>query len=305
MNEPGASGYADPGYAASLAEFGQPRALPRSGGWLLERGIAGAGVSDAMGCYPLFACYDWRALQTDLDKIRDLVCVSLVTDPFGAYDQADLLRCFGERAVRFKEHFVADLGKPLETAVSKHHQYRARTALAAVTVERCAEPARFLDEWTTLYEHLTARHHLKGIKAFSRSAFEAQLSLPGMVMLRARYNGQTVAAHLWLKQGDVIHGHLAASSQQGYKLAASYAIYWTALQLFADEARWLNLGAGAGLRSDAMDGLTQFKRGWATETRTSYFCGRIFDHQRYEEIVRASNQPASNFFPAYRQGEFD
>ena len=62
------TGYMHPGHAASLAEFGTPRELPRSGGWLLERAIPGAAARDAMGAYPLFACRDWTSLRADSMK---------------------------------------------------------------------------------------------------------------------------------------------------------------------------------------------------------------------------------------------
>jgi hypothetical protein len=62
-------------------------------------------------------------------------------------------------------------------------------------------------------------------------------------------------------------------------------------------------GAGAGINSDGNDGLSQLKRGWSSETRTAYFCGRIFNRKVYGEIVRASGAPATDYFPAYRKGE--
>jgi hypothetical protein len=81
------TGYLHPGYAASLAEFGTPRLLPRSEGWILERQIPGSPYSDGMGCYPLFACQDWSQLHADLESIgSELVSLALVTDPFGKYD---------------------------------------------------------------------------------------------------------------------------------------------------------------------------------------------------------------------------
>ena len=52
-------GYLSQEYAAAFAEFGTARRLPRSGGWLIERPIAGTDDRDAMGCYPLFSCADW------------------------------------------------------------------------------------------------------------------------------------------------------------------------------------------------------------------------------------------------------
>ncbi len=258
-----------------------------------------------MGCYPIFACRDWSHLESDLAAVEDgLVSVSMVADPFGNYDQELLERCFPDRLVAFKQHFVADLSRGAAQIVSKHHRYYAQRAAAQVQVEQCSRPEEFLDEWIALYDNLISRHQLTGIKAFSRKAFAEQLQLPGMVMLRAAHEGQTVGAHLWFLEGEVGQSHLAAVSERGYELMASYAIYWFALETFAKQVRWLNFGAGAGLGSDSSDGLSRFKSGWSTEKRTAWFCGRIFNHERYAEIANAKGVAETRYFPAYRQGEF-
>ena len=88
-------GYMSREYAAAFAEFGAPRQLARSGGWLIERAIAGTQHRDAMGCYPLFGCADWSALAADLDDLKhELVSVALVADPFGKHELAALERAF-------------------------------------------------------------------------------------------------------------------------------------------------------------------------------------------------------------------
>jgi len=46
------TGYLHHSYADSLAEFGTPYLLPKSGGWILKRQIPGFTYSDGMGCYP-------------------------------------------------------------------------------------------------------------------------------------------------------------------------------------------------------------------------------------------------------------
>lgn len=301
----GLSGYKHSAYAGSLAEFGTPRFLPRSGGWVLERSISERSYKDAMGCYPLFSCTNWSGLKDDLDELApDLVCVSLVTDPFGCYDKQDLQNYFRDKFAPFKTHYVADLRRRPRESVAKHHRYYAQRALRLVDIERCDEPGQFLDEWLGLYDNLIARHQLSGIKAFSRHAFSMQLAIPGVVMLRAKHDGETVGAHLWYVQGDVVHSHLAAVNARGYDLAVSYGLYWFALQTFADESRWINFGAGAGLNSDSIDGLTRFKKGWATETRVTYLCGRIFDHEKYAAALAARGMDDNDYFPAYREGEF-
>jgi hypothetical protein len=298
-------GYAARSYAESLSEFGTPRQLPLSQGWILERPISGFANRDAMGCYPLFACGNWAQLRNDLDNLQnELVCVSLVTDPFGNYDEADLKKSF-TTVVPFKTHFVADLDQPIEKIVSKHHRYYALRALQQIDVETVSNPAAYLDEWSTLYNHLIDRHGLKGIKAFSKHAFAVQLQVPGLVMLRALRHGETIGMHLWYMQGNVAYSHLAAVNAVGYELMASYALYWQAIQEFAGKVRWLNFGAGAGISENNDSGLTRFKRGWATATRTAYLCGRVLDLSTYERINSARRAKGSRYFPAYREGEFD
>jgi hypothetical protein len=300
------TGYMHPGYAESLAEFGTPRELPRCGGWVLERQIPGLPYRDAMGCYPLFACQDWSRLASDLDNIGDdLVSLALVTDPFGEYDETCLHRCFRDVVIPFKDHFIVDLRRPMNDIVSRHHRYYARKALKSLYVEECQEPTQFTDEWVALYANLIDRHNLKGIKAFSKRAFAKQLSTPGTVMLRAVHQDVVAGAQIWFVQGEVGYSHLTALSEAGYELGASYALYWFAIECVSDKVRWLDLGAGAGAKSDGTDGLSRFKRGWSTGTRTAYFCGRIFDPERYTEIVKAKSIAATDYFPAYRKGEFE
>jgi hypothetical protein len=297
-------GYRNEAYAASLAEFGQPRLLRHSGGWILQRAIGDGLGTDAMGCYPLFCCADWSGLKADLDELAaELVSLVLVTDPFGDFNTDDLRRCFPDRFAQFKMHFVADLHRRPAQFVSTHHRYYGRRALRRVDVERCDEPARFLDEWTRLYANLIDRHGVVGMRAFSRKAFEKQLNVPGSVLLRALRDGEAVAAHFWYRQGDTAYSHLAASTAAGYELMASYALHWFALETFAPEARWLDFGGSTGIAADASDGLTQFKKGWATETRPVFLCGRVFDHQVYNRLAAARGVAADGYFPRYRWGE--
>jgi hypothetical protein len=82
-------------------------------------------------------------------------------------------------------------------------------------------------------------------------------------------------------------------SEKGYKLGASFALFQTAIEYFRNDLRWLNLGAGV----DEEDGLTRFKRGWTSETRPAYLCGKILNREVYRELAIAGN----DFFPAYRR----
>jgi hypothetical protein len=295
------SGYEHFSYAYSLSEFGEPHRLPRSGGNLLLRPIPGTPNRDGTGCYPLFCCRDWSALGEDIAELRaDLVSVSLVADPFGPLSPAELAQCFPDVARPFKDHYVVDLSLDPAEFIAPHHLRNARKGLRTLRVEFVREPVRLLDDWVRLYGSLTERHGLEGIHRFSPAAFERQLQVPGCRALAAYHRGTVVGMLLWYEQGTVAYYHLGAFDEQGYELRASFALFRTAIDAFAAaDLRWLCLGGVAGVEASAESGLARFKRGWATGTRTAYFCGRILDPERYALLSR--KQPASGFFPLYRQ----
>jgi hypothetical protein len=301
-------GYLNECYARSLAEFGTPRPFRLSKGWILERPIAGTSRVDAMGCYPLFACEDWNGLEGDLldeDATRRLVAVSLVTDPFGGYDEGLLRRCFPDLMVAFKEHFVADLSRDWTASITGHHLRYARRSLSELVVETCPRPEQALDDWVALYDHLVRFRGIRGLAAFSRASFELQLGVPGVVVLRALDRGRVIGMTLWYHQDQVAYYHLGAYSERGYELRASFALFWRAFEELASRGvRLLDLGGGPGLTHDVDDGLVRFKRGWSTESRTAFLCGRIFDREAYASLCERNASEETTYFPAYRAGEF-
>lgn len=298
-------GYRSQEYAAALSELGAPRHLPGSGGWLLERAIAGTPHYDAAGPYPIFACADWSRLADDLEDLAaGPVSLTLVADPFGAYDEASLRACFPDLMRPYKEHFVIDLALPPHAATASHHARNARKALSQLEVALLDEPASHAAEWAALYANLARRHGIGGPANFSASSLAAQLAVPGTTVFRASRAGETVGMLIWYVQAEVGYYHLAAYSDAGYELRASFALFWRAIEHFAGRLRWLSLGAGAGVHASGDDGLTRFKRGWASGTRTAYLCGRICDPERYAALARGRSAAGDDFFPIYRKGEF-
>jgi hypothetical protein len=281
--------YSDAGYAESLSEFGVPRGLPRSGGWLLERRVPDGSASDLVGPYPLFSCADWGGLAADLDELEGAaVSVVVVADPLAAVDEAELRRAFCDHVVPFKRHHVRDLDQPVEPPA--HHRRHIRRASDAVEVEVCAEPVRYLDDWVGLYAGLVERHGLTGMRAFSRRAFQRQLELRGMVAVRAERDGETVGMALWLEDAPNAYYHLAAYSAAGYEVSTSYALFAVAFERLRElGVRFVELGGAED------DGLTRFKSGWASEERVAHLCGRVLDREAYDRL-----SGSSDWFPAYR-----
>ena len=297
------TGYAHPAYALSLAEYGTPFELPRSGGWLLKRSIPGSEYSDAMGCYPLFACRDWAALKADIEDLdRDLVSVSLVPDPFGSYTISGLNDCFPDKCVRFKEHQVLELHREVNPVFKKRTRQSITAALRAFRVERCPNPLEQLDEWMRLYNETIRKHRVTGIQALSRASFAAQMQVPGFHLFRAIGDEGNEGMVSWFQQGNVAYAHLLGVNGAGYLLGAVYAMLWSSILYFRDKVNSLDFGGPAGASNDDRDGLAAFKRKWASGTRAAYFCGRIVNHQRYEELI-SRRRIATGYFPAYRAGE--
>jgi hypothetical protein len=303
--DPPRLGYRDPCYVASLTADGVPRRLPGADGWIIERAIPDSPLRDAMGPYPLFDCADWQALPDELPALREsgLVSLVLVGDPFTgeaareAWPGFDLVR-------PFKRHYLADLECPPGRAVSRHHRYYARRAAREIEVAVAERPLAHLDEWCGLYGQLVARHGIGDLRSFSRPAFARLLQVPGLLLFRALRQGRAVGAQIILAQDEVAHAHLAAFSDEGYRLGASYALDWAALEYLRGRARYLNWGGGLGVPEAAADGLARYKQGWSTHSRLAYLLGAVLRPAEYTRLCRAREVLGSGYFPAYRQGEY-
>jgi hypothetical protein len=197
---------------------------------------------------------------------------------------------------------VVDLNEPVKERLSNRHLRAARAALRQLTVEVCTRPGEWLEDWLACYQVLVERHHISGLSAFSRESFARQLAVPGAVLFRAAYKNATAGLLLWYEQGDVAIAHLGCYSELGYDLRAAFALFWRGIEHFTGRLRWIHLGAHAGATGPQHDGLTRFKRGWATGTRTTYLCGRVLQPERYAEL--SATAAPSDYFPRYRAGEF-
>jgi len=297
-----AAGYRHYDYASSLKEFGEIIEMPLSGAWMLKRKIADTDFYDAIGCYPLFSCHDWKSVARDLRASgSNIVSFSAVVDPLGDYQDSDLEHCFNHTVRQFKAHYLVDLSAPLAQQLSRHHRRYIGVALKKLSVEVVDQPSDHLCEWNDLYRELVQRHDIKGISAFSDKAFALQLKVPGVRMFRARYEGNTVASSLWYVDGDVGYYHLSAANETGYRMRASYGLMWSALEYFeGQKLKLLNLGGGAGLKVDSDDGLARYKSGWSTHVKPAYFVGHVFDSAAYDALSADARASDQQYFPAYR-----
>lgn len=298
-------GYRDPAYVQSLAEYGVPRKVSNADGWVIERAVPGEGLRDAMGPYPLFSCRDWQGLSEDLRELRNagLVSLVLVTDPLLTPEDQRVFRHF-DVARPFKTHYLAALDCPLEEIVSRHHRYYVRRAARVLEVDIPEVPLDYLDEWVELHEHLQTRHRIVELRAFSRTAFAGLLAMDGVAMLRVLLHGRIVGGMIVVMQGDIAYPHVASYSSDGYRLGASYLLYWETLRYCRERARYVNWGGGVGQDVSESSGLVRNKLGWSNVKRQSFLLGAVLDRGNYAMLNEHRATHDSAYFPAYRTGEF-
>lgn len=303
-----AGGYFDYKYSSSLSHIGKPLFLPQAGGYLLERAIPEArGFIDLKGPYPLMCLMDWSKLSADIEALErndSFVTISLVTDPFGNIDVSDLKLCFPDICFPYKNHYFIDLDMDLFSNLPVAHKRNIKYAAKRIVVSRvnAFEKKNALIKWVKLYEYLKKRHNIHGPADFSERSFKTQFEVPGLIIYQARISGDTVGMLLWYVQNKIAYYHLAAYSRDGYESKASFALFEYSVKEMKEVfgLRWCSLGAGSGVVAlENEDGLTRFKKGWATGTKTVYFCGRILNLNEYKKLVCKSKCQDSDLFPAY------
>jgi hypothetical protein len=265
---------------------------------VLERRIPNTRYCDLSGPYPLFSCADWSAIPADLaDLPGDPVSAVVVVDPLTRPPEGVLHRAFPHLTEPFKQHLVRDFAQP--APLPPHHRRHLRRASSAVDVELCVNPLEHLDDWVELYSRTLARRSVTEMASFNRTTFAQQLRLPNLIAMRAVQLGATVSMALWLTQGENAYYHLGASSDRGYSLSASYAVFAASLQELEERgAHFVDLGGAPGT-AGPQSGLYRFKSGWANESMPAYLCGRILDFRVYAELSEAVSGP-TGWFPAYR-----
>lgn len=291
--------YASPDYASAAAEGSSRFFCESLGIWLVRRPIPGTELFDAQGLYP-FASQLRRAHHADLVEelgARGLVSLVFVTDCLepGLDWTASL-----DLTWTYKSHHVVDfLAGPVH--FSRHHRQEIRRALRHCEVRR-VDLRIYLDQWRDLYDTLVRRRNLGARHRFSDWYFEALCNIPGFEAVAAFVGDRMVCGHIWARSGLNVYSHLAASSDEGYRIGAAYAVYDSAIRHFSD-ASAIDLGG----RPDGEDGkgLDYLKSGFSNTNRWNRICGVILNPARYAELSEdsAANAAVTPFFPSYRQGE--
>lgn len=290
--------YASREYTCAVAGEGRIAYVEELDAWIILREVPGTEYVDAAGPYPFSpsACPNSKQRLNQSLRELDVVSMVVVTDALQS-----ISTCFTDmfdEAHAYKTHQVIERGSgPIK--LSRHHRREIRKA-QQVCDTRVIALADYMGEWCALYKNLISRHRLRGTHCFSRSYFEALATMPEFVMIAAFVDNRLVSGHIWVAYDEYVYSHLAASSDEGYKYGASYAIHGHAISSF-EPYQIIDLG-GVADSGGSMSGLDYFKRGFANQTRTNWICGSIANQDAYECLCRKAgvSRGAVSYFPAYR-----
>jgi len=285
----------------SLDSIGEAHFLKHAQGWLFKRTFRQFGF-DLTGSYPFFKALKPENLKADLQALQTLesfIALVLVSDPLDPNSEKQLGPLFPDCFRLFKHHYGIDLTQKLE--FSAHHRYYARRAERTQSFEVLVEPLQILNEWFDLYQNLILKHQIKGVRAFSKTAFQNLLQTPGLIAFLARIDQDILGIHLWMLDPaqKKAYSHLAASSKLGYENYCAYLLYQKGIAWFAEQG-YHHLDLGGGLYNQSENGLAFFKQGWSNVRWPVWLCGKIFDREKYRFLTENKQ---GNYFPAYREGE--
>ncbi len=284
-------------YVSAHANIGSPFWVPPWQTYVLKRSIPNSDDYDAIFVPPRAqADFHNVDIQAGLEFLRQSGLVSLVLVPDSVryrVTRSDLSAF--DFAKPFKRHYLVDnsIGSPGFTA---HHRRVVRRAYKRCYVKRI-DLSQYLSQWMAIWSNLIAKKNLGGEHAFPQSYFSELCAIEGMETFGAFDASDLIGAGIWARNGDLVYGHLGASSEAGYRAYSMYAIYDTAISYFSD-CSLIDLGGVAGTSEETDSGLRDFKEGFANAYEISYLCGAILDRRKYESHCSSISQ--DTFFPAYR-----
>lgn len=154
----------------------------------------------------------------------------------------------------------------------------------------------------TIYDGTMKKDHANEYYYFEDRFYESVLvDLPeNAQVFYAELEGQIIAASIMLLANGKMNYHLSGSVEKFSHLApGNLLLYKAALWGCENGYKTLHLGGGLGC---AEDNLFKFKKAFCrTGNYTSFYIGeKIFDTEKYEELVSRREESCCSYFPRYR-----
>lgn len=297
------TGYYSAEYASSFAALGEILTLPVSGLRLIKRQIS-EDHFDLAGLYPYSMCRSFAQIGSEQDQafLREsgAVAISFVAGPFCSTHELDAMSSW--TVVRpFKTHLAIELDGDWRRQIAKKTRYYVRKGRDIHETLIANADRALAQSFYEMYQSTVRRHRITGVQRFSTDAILAQMQSPGTFVVRSVAGNKTSGLLICIRNHDHANYHLIAIDDVYYHRSTNAVLLMAAAE-YCEELgeRYLNIGGGAGMSSDATDGLYQFKRRWTPHQRRTYICGQILDYATYEHLCSKSKCSHGEFFPGYR-----
>lgn len=201
---------------------------------------------------------------------------------------------------------TVDLTKGEESiwqGMKKSHRYSVRKSRkegSAVSIIKKPTDSD-IDTFIEIYSETMLRNKAGKKYYFSKEFLSDHFSMLDTILIQVEHRDQIIGMSMFMLGGKYMHYHLSGTVEDVRGLYPSNAIIWEAIRYGVENGyELLHLGGGRGRN----DSLFDFKKGFSGITFPFYIGKLIFDHQKYEELIKSNPliKRDVDFFPAYRYG---
>lgn len=221
-------------------------------------------------------------------------------DFFPMYDVSCIRKTLGTNLKDYKD--------PIQSEFSKSCRKNIRKALNKGITYEIIENPRDIDEFKKIYYSTMDRNNASDYYYFDESYFEEVISLfkKNTIIVKAIYEGKTIAQGLYFIYGKNIHIHLSGTLSEYLYLSPAYILRY-AVTIWGKENGYYMIHHGGGRSNSKEDGLYKFKKGFAKNTEFDFYVGKkIWNNLIYEALcTKVDVDEAIEFFPIYRYEKSD
>lgn len=198
---------------------------------------------------------------------------------------------------------LKDYDDPFQIEFSKSCRKNIRRALKkGVTFEVIEKPSD-VGEFKKIYYSTMDRNNATGYYYFDDEYFENIITYfkDNIIIVKAMYEGNTIAQGLYFVYGKTIHIHLSGTLSEYLYLSPAYVLRY-AVTLWGKENGYEMIHHGGGRSNSEEDGLYKFKKSFAKNTEFDFYIGKqIWNKEIYNELCnKIKVDEKVEYFPAYR-----
>lgn len=191
---------------------------------------------------------------------------------------------------------------PYETQFSKSVKKKIRRALNHDLTVEIVETPKDLSVFKDIYYDTMDRNSAEEYYYFDDAYFDYLTDhLQAYLINVSIYSeGVCIASGLYFVYGEILQIHLSGTRQDYLHLSPAYLLRYHAI-LWARDHNIRFVHHGGGTDNTPENPLLSFKKKFSKSDLLSFYIGtRVYDEEKYHELVLKTNTQNTQFFPKYR-----